>query len=115
MGKSTYYLTFCSFSLIEAAGSIKQATSVTASNFHRTNKILVTAFSNGVFALHEIPSFSLIHSLRFHEQTCLNNEICRISDISVSTAVFNSSGDWIALGCGKGSSAQLLVSFADKY
>lgn len=53
-----------SFSVIESAGTGKTAIAVSACRLHAKNGILVTAFTNGVFVLHEVPSFALIHNLR---------------------------------------------------
>ncbi|CAI5445765.1 unnamed protein product [Caenorhabditis angaria] len=83
------------YSLSESSGSGKSV-DVTACQFHTKSNILVTAFNNGVFVLHEIPSFALIHNLR-------------VSEMKIQTVSFNLSGDWIAIGCGKGSAAQLVV------
>uniref|UniRef100_H3CZ41 PWP2 small subunit processome component n=1 Tax=Tetraodon nigroviridis TaxID=99883 RepID=H3CZ41_TETNG len=67
---------------------------LTAAAFHKPSHILVTGFASGIFHLHELPDFNLIHSLSLSDQ--------RISSVAV-----NSSGDWIGFGCsGKG---QLLV------
>ena len=55
-------------------------------DYHKTNKILVTAFSNGSFLLHELPQFNLIHSLS-------------ISEHPITSCSFNKNGDWIALAC----------------
>lgn len=32
--------------------------------FHKQTKILIAGFSSGVFSLHEMPEFNLIHTLR---------------------------------------------------
>ncbi|CAL2029817.1 hypothetical protein CAEBREN_20318 [Caenorhabditis brenneri] len=69
---------------------------VTAAQYQATTKILATAFNNGVIVLHEVPSFALIHNLQ-------------ISEMSIQTVAWNCSGDWLAIGCGKGSTAQLVV------
>ncbi|XP_012586613.1 PREDICTED: periodic tryptophan protein 2 homolog [Condylura cristata] len=61
-------------------------TGLTAAAYHRGSHLLVTGFASGVFHLHELPDFSLIHSLS-------------ISDQSVSAVAINGSGDWVALGC----------------
>ncbi|XP_056157267.1 PWP2 small subunit processome component [Lampris incognitus] len=67
---------------------------LTAAAFHKQTHILVTGFASGIFHLHELPEFSLIHSLS-------------ISDQRIASVVMNSSGDWIGFGCsGMG---QLLV------
>lgn len=73
-----------------------QGVDLTASAYHPVTSLLVTAFSNGAFLLHEMPSFSLIHSLR-------------VSETKISSIVVNKSGDWIAIACGKGSSGHLVV------
>ncbi|CAB3401985.1 unnamed protein product [Caenorhabditis bovis] len=83
------------YSLCESSGG-DRSISVTAAKYHAASKILVTAFENGVFVLHEIPSFSLIHNLR-------------VSDMKIRALSLNLTGDWIAIGCGKGSAAQLVV------
>lgn len=58
---------------------------LTAATYHKNTKLLVTAYSTGVFYLHELPDVSLIHSLK-------------ISEYAIDTTCFNSTGDWIALG-----------------
>lgn len=55
-------------------------------DYHKKNHILVTAFSTGVFQLHEMPDFNLIHTLS-------------ISDQRIAAVTFNPTGDWIAFGC----------------
>uniref|UniRef100_A0A673A4F7 Periodic tryptophan protein 2 homolog n=1 Tax=Sphaeramia orbicularis TaxID=375764 RepID=A0A673A4F7_9TELE len=67
---------------------------LTAAAFHKPTHILVTGFASGIFHLHELPEFNLIHSLS-------------ISDQRIASVALNCSGDWIAFGCsGMG---QLLV------
>ncbi|KAA8579463.1 hypothetical protein FQN60_006556 [Etheostoma spectabile] len=67
---------------------------LTAAAYHKPTHILVTGFASGIFHLHELPEFNLVHSLR-------------ISDQRISSVAMNSSGDWISFGCsGMG---QLLV------
>lgn len=84
------------FSLLESSGSGKSGIDVTSCRLHAETNILVTAYSNGVFVLHEVPSFSLIHNLR-------------VSEMQITSVAINNTGDWLALGCGKGSAAQLVV------
>ncbi|KAK6739639.1 hypothetical protein RB195_008250 [Necator americanus] len=84
------------YSLLESSGSGRFGVEVSACCIHVKSNLLVTAFSNGVFVLHEVPSFSLIHNLR-------------ISDMQINSVAINDTGDWLALGCGKGSAAQLVV------
>lgn len=67
---------------------------LTAANYHQKTHLLITAYSNGAFFLHEMPDVNLIHSLS-------------ISDYAINTAAFNSTGDWIALG--SSNLGQLLV------
>ncbi|NXB76963.1 PWP2 protein, partial [Donacobius atricapilla] len=59
---------------------------LTAAAYHKKTHLLVTGFASGVFHLHELPDFSLIHSLSISDQ--------RIASISI-----NCTGDWIAFGC----------------
>ncbi|PIK47368.1 putative periodic tryptophan protein 2-like isoform X2 [Apostichopus japonicus] len=58
----------------------------TCADYHKKNRILVTGFSSGVFQIHEMPDFNLIHTLS-------------ISDQKIAAVTFNPSGDWIAFGC----------------
>lgn len=37
---------------------------LTAAAFHKKTHLLVTGFASGIFHLHELPEFNLIHSLR---------------------------------------------------
>ncbi|KAG8513714.1 Periodic tryptophan protein 2, partial [Galemys pyrenaicus] len=60
--------------------------SLTAAAYHKKTHLLVTGFASGIFHLHELPEFNLIHSLS-------------ISDQSVTSVAVNSSGDWVAFGC----------------
>lgn len=59
---------------------------LTAAAFHKKTHILVTGFASGVFHLHELPEFDLIHSLS-------------ISDQRISAITMNPTGDWIGFGC----------------
>lgn len=67
---------------------------LTAANYHQKTRLLITAYSNGVFFLHEMPDVNLIHSLS-------------ISEFAIDTAAFNVTGDWIALA--SSNLGQLLV------
>ncbi|XP_043557373.1 PWP2 small subunit processome component [Chiloscyllium plagiosum] len=64
----------------------KDFNDLTAAAYHKKTHLLVTGFASGIFHLHELPEFNLIHSLSISDQ--------RIESISV-----NVSGDWIAFGC----------------
>lgn len=57
---------------------------LTAANYNRQTKVLVVAFSTGAFYLYELPDVNMIHSLS-------------ISDYPISAALFNCTGDWVAL------------------
>ncbi|KAK0523689.1 U3 snoRNP protein [Tilletia horrida] len=72
---------------------------VTSVALHRSNAIgasalLVTGFSSGVFTLHELPSFTMIHSLS-------------ISSEKITSVAISPSGDWLAFGASR--LGQLLV------
>lgn len=56
---------------------------LTSAVYHKKLKLLVAAYSTGVFYLHEFPDVSFIHSLN-------------ISEYAVDTVTFNTTGDWIA-------------------
>lgn len=58
---------------------------VTAATYHKKTRILVIAFSTGSFFLYELPDVNMIHSLS-------------IAGHAITTAAFNATGDWIALG-----------------
>jgi len=59
---------------------------LTCSDYHQSTKILVVGFSSGAFLLLSLPDCSLVHSLAISQQ-------------QISSVRFNSSGDWIVLGC----------------
>ena len=46
-----------------ARGSDSVAPELTSCDYHKPSHILVTGFANGTFMVHEMPSFTLIHSL----------------------------------------------------
>ncbi|GAV07744.1 hypothetical protein RvY_17551 [Ramazzottius varieornatus] len=62
----------------------KDQSNVTSSCFHKDTKLLVAGLSNGSFFLHEMPDFTLIHSLSLGEQ-------------SITSCTFNRGGEWLAL------------------
>ncbi|CAK1551545.1 unnamed protein product [Leptosia nina] len=59
---------------------------LTAAQYHKGTRVLVTGFSNGIFFLHEMPDVNLIHTLNISEH--------RISSVAMSPQ-----GDWVAFGC----------------
>ena len=67
---------------------------ITCATFHAKAGLLVTGFSNGVFTLHELPSFNLIHTLSISQQ-------------NISTVTINTTGEWLAFGASE--YGQLLV------
>ena len=67
---------------------------LTCAAFHAPSNLLVTGFSNGLFMLHELPSFFEIHKLSISAST--------ISTISISP-----DGSWLAFG--SSNLGQLLV------
>ncbi|GAA6015060.1 hypothetical protein JCM11491_001645 [Sporobolomyces phaffii] len=67
---------------------------VTSSTFHVGSNLLVVGFSNGVFGLWEMPSFTSIHTLS-------------ISQEKITSVAINGSGEWLAFGATK--LGQLLV------
>ncbi|KAK6148948.1 hypothetical protein DH2020_016473 [Rehmannia glutinosa] len=67
---------------------------LTACDYHKGLDMVVVGFSNGVFALYQMPDFVCIHLLS-------------ISREKISMAVFNDLGNWLTFGCAK--LGQLLV------
>ncbi|CAG0915029.1 unnamed protein product [Notodromas monacha] len=68
-----------------AEGKLIHNSVLTAVAFHPKTRMLVTGFSTGDFFLHEMPEANLVHSLN-------------ITDSHITTAAFNDTGDWLALG-----------------
>lgn len=62
--------------------------------FHPDSNLLVAGFTNGIFALYEMPDFSMIHTLS-------------ISQAEINHVTINKSGEWLAFGSSK--YGQLLV------
>lgn len=71
-----------------------QRAKLTACDYHRGLNLLVAAFSTGIFGLYELPDFSCLQVLSMSHQ-------------KITTAVFNSAGNWLAFGSAK--LGQLLV------
>lgn len=67
---------------------------LTTAAFHAATNLLVTGFSNGLFMIHELPSFSEIHKLS-------------ISASQISTVSISPDGLWLAFGAS--TLGQLLV------
>lgn len=89
-----YYKRLARHYLIDEVRKERPDAHLTAVNYHKKAKLLITAYSTGSFYLHELPDVTMIHSLS-------------ISEHAVQTTCFNITGDWIALGsCNLG---QLLV------
>ncbi|KAF9530143.1 WD40-repeat-containing domain protein [Crepidotus variabilis] len=69
-------------------------TKVVCSTFHAPSNLLIIGFSNGIFGLWEMPTFSNIHTLSISQE--------KISSVAISP-----SGEWLAFGARK--LGQLLV------
>ncbi|RMX38369.1 hypothetical protein pdam_00005506 [Pocillopora damicornis] len=67
---------------------------LTTTAFHKASQLLITGFHTGLFTLHELPDFILIHTLSISQQ-------------AIETVAVNSSGEWLAFGCSN--MGQLLV------
>ncbi|CAG9791750.1 unnamed protein product [Diatraea saccharalis] len=59
---------------------------LTAAQYHKQTKMLVTGFSNGTFFLHELPDVTLVHALS-------------VSAHRIGSAALSPQGDWLALAC----------------
>lgn len=67
---------------------------LTCAAYHPSSNLLVTGFSSGIFTLHVLPDFSLIHTLS-------------ISQSHISNVTINTTGEWLAFG--SSTHGQLLV------
>ncbi|KAK0416786.1 hypothetical protein QR680_012686 [Steinernema hermaphroditum] len=90
-----YYTKVQRVNLCDHSGSGKGA-NITACHFHQGTSILAAGFDNGTFIILEMPSYNLIQSFN-------------ISEVQINSIVFNNTGDWIGLACGRGSEAQVVV------
>jgi periodic tryptophan protein 2 len=63
----------------------QQGAQVVCTTFHRRASMLVVGFSNGVFGLWEMPSFTNIHTLS-------------ISQEKIGAVAINPTGEWLAFG-----------------
>ena len=61
------------------------------------------------YELNSISSTSSCNGDLFHSNPHI--ALFRVSDYAVSTVAINRTGDWLGIGCGQGSNAQLIVSF----
>ncbi|KMU73218.1 transcriptional repressor rco-1 [Coccidioides immitis RMSCC 3703] len=73
---------------------MQQNAKLTCSAFHPKTNLLVVGFSNGIFALYELPEFNQLHLLS-------------VSQSNIDYVTVNNSGEWLALGSAK--LGQLLV------
>lgn len=67
---------------------------LTCAAFHAKSGLLVAGFSNGLFAMYELPEFNMIHNLS-------------ISQNDIDSVEINATGEWLAFGASK--LGQLLV------
>uniref|UniRef100_A0A0N5BW74 WD_REPEATS_REGION domain-containing protein n=1 Tax=Strongyloides papillosus TaxID=174720 RepID=A0A0N5BW74_STREA len=81
---------------INDSASVARNVECTSATFHAKNNILVTSFSNGAIVFHEIPTFSLIQSLK-------------VGDVAVKCVAFNKDGDWVGIASGGSSLGQIAV------
>ncbi|KAL1551424.1 U3 snoRNP protein [Salvia divinorum] len=82
------------WSLLKKDFFMQAQAKLTACDYHRGLDLVVVGFSNGVFALYQMPDFVCLHLLS-------------ISREKITTAVFNDLGNWLTFGCAK--LGQLLV------
>lgn len=73
---------------------MQAGTKVVSSTFHQPSNLLIVGFSNGVFGLWEMPSFTNVHTLS-------------VSQEKITSVAVNPSGEWLAFGASK--LGQLLV------
>jgi periodic tryptophan protein 2 len=80
--------------IIERHYFMQKNSKVNCVAYHPESKLLVAGFSNGIFSLHEMPNFYMIHTLS-------------ISQNKVDCVTINKSGEWLAFGASR--LGQLLV------
>jgi len=73
---------------------LQTGSKVTSTTFHPASNLLIAGFSNGVFGLWEMPSFTSVHTLS-------------ISQEKITSVAINETGEWLAFGASK--LGQLLV------
>lgn len=73
---------------------MQPSTKVTSTTFHAASSLLIVGFSNGVFGLWEMPSFTNVHTLS-------------VSQEKITSVAINPTGEWLAFGASK--LGQLLV------
>ncbi|XP_005178449.1 periodic tryptophan protein 2 homolog [Musca domestica] len=83
-GHPFYYKKLGRYYLADDPRKEKYDAVLTAAHYNRKTKIMVVGFSTGAFYLYELPEVNMIHSLS-------------ISDYAISAALFNNTGDWVAL------------------
>jgi periodic tryptophan protein 2 len=72
----------------------QEFSTVSCAWYHKTDHLLIVGFTVGVFTIHEMPEYNLVHSLS-------------VSQEMVTTVTASPSGEWLAFGCR--SHGQLLV------
>lgn len=82
----------CLTSLIGVTSNVE----ILSASINKQKKLLATGFSNGAFCIFDIPALSLLQNFS-------------IGDKQINSINFNSRGDWLAIGCGRGMDAQLIV------
>lgn len=83
-GHPFYYKKLSRFYLADEPRKEHRDATLTAAHYNRKTKIMVVGFSTGAFYLYELPEVNMIHSLS-------------ISDYAITSALFNNTGDWVAL------------------
>lgn len=73
---------------------LQAGSKVTSATFHAASNLVVVGFSNGVFGLWDVSTFTNVHTLS-------------ISQEKITSVAINRSGEWLAFGCAK--LGQLLV------
>lgn len=95
--------------MLEHCGS-GMSVDVTAVALNEPANIIVCGFSNGVFVICELPEFNLIQNMRLVDYyKRFTTSAFRVGEIPVTTLNLSPAGDWLGIGCGHGSEAQLLV------
>uniref|UniRef100_A0AC35TNQ3 WD_REPEATS_REGION domain-containing protein n=1 Tax=Rhabditophanes sp. KR3021 TaxID=114890 RepID=A0AC35TNQ3_9BILA len=81
---------------LQDAASIPNNVDCTNADFHQANNILVTSYANGAIIINEVPTFSMIQSIK-------------VGDVAVKSVAFNKDGDWLGIASKGGALGQIAV------
>lgn len=87
---------FVKAKMINFAQYVDSATVILSSTINKQKMLLALGFNGGVFCIFDLPQFALLQ------------KFC-VGEMEIRAVNINSTGDWLAIGCGIGIDAQLIV------